>query len=452
VSNPLKKVGMVNLGCPKNQVDAEVMLGKLKAQGYELTADAGETEVIIVNTCGFIDAAKQESVDTILEMAELKNQGHCEKLIATVCLTQRYGDELAEGIPELDAVVGTGAEVDITELVPQVMASATPLIQIGTPGGAEGGVNRVRIGAPHSAYVKIAEGCSKRCSFCIIPHLRGDLVSRALEDIETEVRELVAEGVVEVNLISQDTTNYGVDRYQKKMLPELVTRLSAIDGLAWLRLLYTYPTDYTDALLTALAEARAVVPYIDLPLQHADTGVLQRMNRRGDLQGLKDLIGRIRATIPGVSLRSSFIVGFPGESEAEFQTLYDFIDEMAFDRMGVFTYSHEDGTAAGDLEDDVPEELKARRRDELMALQAGISADKLQTLVGTTVEVLVDGLSAETDLLLEGRMAGQAPDIDGVVYINDTGDRPIAPGAIIQVTITEAHDYDVVGHLAGLTP
>ena len=446
-----KKVGMVNLGCPKNQVDAEVMLGRLRDEGYELTADATEAEVIIVNTCGFIDAAKEESVDTILEMAALKESGNCQRLIATGCLTQRYGKELAGGIPELDAVVGTGAETGIGDMIGRLTATdkpAAPLIQIGDPGGAAGGAGRLRVGPAHTAYVKIAEGCSKRCAFCIIPALRGDLVSRTVESIVDEVQELVGQGVVEINLISQDTTNYGVDRYQKKMLPELVEALSRIKPLRWLRLLYTYPTDYTDALLDALSASPKVVPYIDLPLQHADTGVLRRMNRRGDYEGLVALIGRIREKIPGVALRSSFIVGFPGETQAEFERLLEFVATCRFDRLGVFTYSHEEGTTAFEMVDDVPEAVKEARRDQLMELQAEIAAEKNAALVGRTVEVLVDGLSQETDLLLEGRLAGQAPEVDGVVYINDTGDRQLAPGDIVPVTITEAHTYDLVGELA----
>jgi len=463
VTEQVKKVGMVNLGCPKNQVDAETMLGRLTVAGYEVTADAGEADVIIVNTCGFIDAAKQESIDAILEMAELKNDGTPKKLIATGCLTQRYGEELAEGIPELDAVVGTGDEQNIVETVAKVTGGGSQLIQIGDPGGAMGGtaevdregvqervreqpVPRVRVGASHSAYVKIAEGCSKRCSFCIIPHLRGDLVSRELEDIVAEITALAAEGVVEVNLISQDTTNYGVDRYNKKMLAELVRQVDKIDGIRWVRLLYTYPTDYTDDLLNALGAAKKVVPYIDLPLQHPDTGMLKRMNRRGSLEGLQALVAKIRAKIPGVALRSSFIVGFPGESEDEFDTLYNFIAESRFDSVGVFTYSHEEGTAAFDMADNVTEEVKVARREAIMALQAEISTEKLQAKVGQTIEVLVDGLSAESDLLLEGRAATQAPDIDGVVYINDG---VAEPGDLVQVVITEAHTYDLVGHIKG---
>ncbi|MDH5525809.1 MAG: 30S ribosomal protein S12 methylthiotransferase RimO [Nitrospirota bacterium] len=449
----LKKVGMINLGCPKNQVDAEVMLGRLKAAGYELTPDAEAAEVIVVNTCGFIGDAREESIDTILEMAELKKTGQLKKLIATGCLTQRYGQELGDSIPELDAVIGNGAEGGIADILSAVEAPGTgQLIQIGAPGGLAGGADRLRIGAPHTAYIKIAEGCSKRCSFCIIPHLRGDLSSRPLEEIEAEARGLVAQGVVEINLISQDTTNYGVDRYQKKMLAELVRRLSAVDGLKWLRLLYTYPTDYTDELLDALAESPVAVPYIDLPLQHASTSVLERMNRRGSTGRLVELVTKIRARIPGVALRSSFIVGFPGETEAEFQALYDFVADTRFDRLGVFTYSHEEGTPAGELADDVQEALKEERRDALMALQADISAEKLAALVGKTVPVLVDGLSEESDLLIAGRLPGQAPEIDGVVYIADTGERELTPGEIVQITITEAHDYDLVGHLAGVTP
>jgi len=443
-----RKVGLINLGCPKNQVDAEVMLGRLKAAGYEVTPDAEEAEVIVVNTCGFIESAKEESVDAILEAARLKDGGRLKKLIATGCLTQRYGKELAEAIPELDAVVGTGAPQDITAVLPGVFAPHTgPLLTIGAPGGAMDGQGRIRVGAPHSAYLKIAEGCSKRCAFCVIPHLRGDLASRPLESIEAEARELAAQGVVEVNLISQDTTNYGLDLYGRKRLPDLIARLSAVDGIRWLRLLYTFPTDYTDGLLSVLADSETVVPYIDLPLQHAADTVLKRMHRTGTRARLESLIERIRQKIPGVALRSSFIVGFPGETEAEFRALHDFVAEQRFDHLGVFTYSHEEGTPAYAMRDDVPPHEKQARKDALMELQADISAEKLQALVGKRVPVLVDGLSKESDLLLEGRMPTQAPDIDGVVYINDTDDQPLEPGRIVTVEITEAHTYDVVGRV-----
>jgi ribosomal protein S12 methylthiotransferase len=448
MSAKAKKVGLVNLGCPKNQVDAEVMLGRLKAAGYEVTPDAAEAEVIVVNTCGFIDAAKEESVDALLDAARFKESGHLKTLVATGCLAQRYGPELSDAIPELDALVGTGEEAHLVDLLPGV-ASAPGLIQIGAPGGATDGRGRLRVGPPHSAYLKIAEGCSKRCAFCIIPHLRGDLASRPLEDIVAEARELAAQGVVEVNLISQDTTNYGVDIYGKKRLADLVAALSAVDGIRWLRLLYTYPTDYTDRLLDALAESDKVVPYIDLPLQHAADPVLKRMHRTGTRDRLEALIDRIRRRIPGVALRSSFIVGFPGETDAEFEDLRRFVAEQRFDHLGVFTYSHEEGTPAHAVKDDVPAEEKAARRDALMDLQAGISAEKMRALVGQRVPVLVDGLSQETALLLEGRMPTQAPDIDGVVYINDTDDREIAAGQIVEVEITEAHTYDVVGRVVG---
>jgi ribosomal protein S12 methylthiotransferase len=445
-----RKVGLINLGCPKNQVDAEVMLGRLREAGYEVTADADEAEVIVVNTCGFIEAAKEESVEAILEAARLKTDGRLKHLVATGCLTQRYGKELAEAIPELDAVVGTGAPQAIGDVLPKVLAPhAGPLLTIGDPGGAVDGRGRIRVGPPHSAYLKIAEGCSKRCAFCVIPHLRGDLASRPLESILAEARELAAQGVVELNLISQDTTNYGVDLYGRKSLAKLVHALCAVDGLRWLRLLYTYPTDYTDGLLDALAASDKVVPYIDLPLQHAADRVLKAMHRTGTRARLEALIARIRDRIPGVALRSSFIVGFPGETDADFEALYAFVAEQRFDHLGVFTYSHEEGTPAHALKDDVPARVKTERKDALLTLQAGISAEKLKALVGRKVPVLVDGLSRESDLLLEGRMPTQAPDIDGVVYINDTDDRPLEAGQIVTVEITEAHTYDVVGRVVG---
>ncbi|MBI3803873.1 MAG: 30S ribosomal protein S12 methylthiotransferase RimO [Nitrospirae bacterium] len=446
-----KKVGLVSLGCPKNQVDSEVMLGSLLQAGYELTAEEAEADIVIVNTCGFIDQAKEESIETLLEMAELKKTGRCRALIATGCLTQRYSGDLLDQLPEIDAVVGTGDFPKIVSLCdallnpkrtddrPRLTETPTYLYQPETP--------RLRLGPKHWAYIKVSEGCNYRCSFCSIPSFRGDLQSRTVDSVVREAQALAAEGVIEINLIAQSLTSFGWDRRNKGELVTLLKALTRVDGIEWIRLFYTYPTDFTDALIDLIAEEEKICRYIDLPLQHIDDGILKKMNRKGKRREIERLIQKLRERIPEVTLRSTFIVGFPGETEKEYRTLSEFIRETEFDRLGIFTYSLEEGTSAHPLGDPVPEETKRKRRQTLLEMQRKISRRKQRKMIGTTQTVLIDGLSKESDLLLEGRLEGQAPDVDGVILINDTGGRVVNGGEFVSVRMTAAHDYDLVGEV-----
>lgn len=453
--NEKMKVGLVSLGCPKNQVDSEVMLGSLVQAGYELTTVEEEADILIVNTCGFIDQAKEESIDTLIEMAELKKTGRCKTLIATGCLTQRYSGDLLDQLPEIDAVVGTGDFPKIASLCeslthlrssgprPNVTGSPTYLYQPESP--------RLRLGPKHWAYIKVSEGCNYRCSFCSIPSFRGDLQSRTIESVVREARQLAEEGVVEVNLIAQSLTSFGWDRREKGELAKMLKALTRVDGIRWIRLFYTYPTDFSDRLIDLIAEEEKICSYIDLPLQHIDDGILKKMNRKGKRKEIQALIQKLRDRIPDVTLRSTFIVGFPGETEKEYRVLSEFIRETEFDRLGIFTYSHEEGTSAYPLGDPVPQGVKEKRQRALLEMQRKISKKKNRKLLGSLRTVLVDGLSKETDLLLEGRMEGQAPDVDGVVLINDLGGNgspggfEVRPGDFVSVRIEAAHEYDLVG-------
>jgi ribosomal protein S12 methylthiotransferase len=455
------KIGFVSLGCPKNLVDGEVMLGYTRQAGHEITADARDADVIVVNTCAFIDTAKEESVDAILEMAELKRSGRCRRLIVTGCLAERYRERLQAEIPEIDVVLGTG---EVPEIVGAVedrdpsAATATPMTFFGSrrepraPSpkhrpptylyGAE--TPRLLTTPRHYAYVKIAEGCDYTCAFCIIPTLRGAYRSRDEDSIVREAEVLAAGGVRELLLISQDTTFFGIDRGERGALARLLRRLNRVDGLAWIRLLYLYPTTVTDDVLEAMAECEKVCAYVDLPLQHASADVLRRMRRPGNRQAYDALLARIRSRVPDVTLRTTFIVGFPGETDQDFAELEAFVRDTQFDHVGVFTYSHEEDTRAFALADDVPAEVKLARRDVLMSLQQDIVADRHQALVGQAADVMIDGPSAESDLILAGRLAGQAPDIDSVVYLSDCDPSGFDRGQIVRVQVTESRGYDLV--------
>ena len=456
------KIGLISLGCPKNLVDSEVMLGLAQQAGHELTQDPSAADVLVVNTCAFIDSAKQESIDAILEMAEHKKNGACRRLVVTGCMAERYRDELKKEIPEIDAVLGTG---EVPQIVGAIGGGAAPA---GRPEGRPLQFFRSRQPAPsarppaptyiydadtprlfatprHYAYVKIAEGCDYKCAFCIIPTLRGAYRSRPSESIVREARALAARGVKELLLISQDTTFYGVDRRERGALARLLRELNAIDGLEWIRLLYLYPTTIDEATLAAMAECEKVCKYIDLPLQHASNDVLRRMKRPGTRQAYDRLLARIRERVPGVALRTTFIVGFPGETDADVDELRSFVADHAFDHVGVFTYSHEEGTSAYELDDDVPKRTKDARRSRVMALQQELVAARLRERVGTRARVLVDGPSADHDLVLKARLATQAPDIDASVFLTECDPSAYRAGDFVDVEIVETAGYDLIG-------
>jgi ribosomal protein S12 methylthiotransferase len=462
------KIGLVSLGCPKNLVDSEVMLGLARQAGHEVTPDAAEADVLVVNTCAFIDRAKQESVDAILEMAARKQDGRCRRLVVTGCLAERYREALQADIPDIDAVLGTGEVASIVDAIEgRVGGSPAPSAPLpvyrrpgdpASPGGRRGATParplpdylydattpRLRTTPPHYAYVKVAEGCDYACTFCIIPALRGRYRSRPAASILDEARALAAEGVKELILVSQDTTFYGVDRHERGALARLLRALQAIDGLAWIRLLYLYPTTVTDDVLDAMAELPKVCRYVDLPLQHASSAVLKAMGRPGSRAAYERLVAHIRRRVPGVTLRTTFIVGFPGEGPREFEELCDFVRDMAFDHVGVFTYSREEGTAAYDLPNPIPAREKARRQRRLMALQQAIVEARHAARVGERVRVLVDGPSPEHPLVLQGRLEGQAPEIDPVVYLTDCDPTAWQPGSFVEARLVDARGYDFV--------
>ncbi|HVC18479.1 MAG TPA: 30S ribosomal protein S12 methylthiotransferase RimO [Vicinamibacterales bacterium] len=453
------KIGFLSLGCPKNLVDSEVMLGLAREAGHELTADARDAEVLVVNTCAFIDSAKQESVDAILEMAELKKTGACRRLVVTGCLAERYREKLLADMPEIDAVLGTGDVPRIVEALEGRGAPAAaplPLFDkqawLARSGASatlptylyDADTPRTLATPGHYAYLKIAEGCDYKCAFCIIPTLRGHYRSRPAASIVEEARRLAGRGVRELLLVSQDTTFYGVDRHERGALARLLRELNTIDGLEWIRLLYLYPTTIDDATLDAMAECDKVCRYVDLPLQHAADAVLRRMRRPGTRRTYDRLLARIRERVPGVTLRTTFIVGFPGETEAEVGQLRQFVQDVRFDHVGVFTYSHEEGTSAFGLVDDVAPAVKRRRRQAVMAAQRRIVRAAQTRRVGERVRVLVDGRSPEHDLVIRGRLEGQAPDIDPCVYLTDCDPDRCAPGTFVEADLVGARDYDLV--------
>ncbi len=419
------------------------MLGQLRARGYGIATDAKQADVIVVNTCAFIDRAKQESVDTILEMAREKTEGRAQRLVVTGCLAQRYDAELRREIPEIDATLGTG---QIDEILKAVEGESTHTdADLGPPTWVYDHQHPRLLSTPsYMAYVKISEGCDYTCSFCIIPTLRGKHRSRSVEDIAAEVRSLAERGVKEIILVAQDSTRYGLDLGVRDGLASLLKRLGRIDGIRWIRVMYAYPATMSDAVLDAIASEAKVVKYIDIPLQHASDAMLKRMKRptgRGNLLGL---VEKMRERVPGVAIRTSFIVGFPGETEVEFAELLRFVEDAAFENVGVFTYSDEEGTSAFDLPDRVSQRLKERRKRQLLALQKKISARNNKKRIGERVEVLVEGSHPDSDLLLRGRLATQAPEIDGAVIVNDGS---AEAGSFVLCEITEAHAYDFVARV-----
>ncbi len=464
------KIGLLSLGCPKNLVDGEVMLGLAREAGHEITADTQAADVIVVNTCAFIDAAKAESIDAILEMAELKRQGHYRRLVVTGCLAERYRDQLRTEIPEIDAVLGTGEVPDIVDALSaapgaptiaspvRLYKSAAALANLQARPAAttlaptrvaptylyDASTPRVLATPRHYAYIKVAEGCDYTCAFCIIPQLRGQYRSRDEDSIVREAESLAAGGVRELLLISQDTTFFGIDRGERNALPRLLRRLNQVEGLGWIRLLYLYPTTITDQVLDAMADSEKVCNYIDLPLQHASADVLRRMRRPGTRDTYDRLLARIRARVPGVALRTTFIVGFPGETDADVDELADFVRDSAFDHVGVFTYSHEEGTRAHQLPDDVPAGTKALRRQRIMRLQKQEVSRRRRAQVGTTVRVIIDGPSPESPLVVTGRVEGQAPEIDSIVVLTECDPSTLAPGTFVTARVTGARGYDLV--------
>jgi ribosomal protein S12 methylthiotransferase len=447
----MPKVGFVSLGCPKNLVDSEVMMGILARGGYEITARPGEADVLVVNTCSFIAPAQQESVQSILEMAEYKKFGRAQKLIVAGCMVERFRNEIREQIPEVDAVIGTGEVEKILEacegeLRANAEAAETPtyLYHDATP--------RILATPRHSAYIKINEGCDHPCTFCVIPQLRGKFRSRRFESVISEAQNLAAAGVREINLIGQDTTFYGEDLGLRDGLPALLERLAQIDGLDWVRFLYCYPNRITPKLLDTIAAHPRLVKYLDIPLQHASRTVLSRMKRGSHAGAFLKMLEKIRQTIPGVAIRTSFIVGFPGETEAEFQELCDFVRAAEFDWMGVFSYSDEDAAKSFQLSEKVEAKTIARRKNALMALQKQISRRKLRSRVGQRLRVMLEGPSKDTDLIWEARLEGMAPDIDGKVFVtefegvSDAAELPAA-GTLATLEVTETKDYDLIGRV-----
>lgn len=445
----MEKVHLVSLGCSKNRVDSEVMVGKLMAEDFELVDAPEEAEVIIVNTCSFIQPATEESIETVLGMAGYK-QDKCKKLVVTGCMVQRYGTALEGELPEVDHFIGTGEYHRIAEVLTKREAQA-PKSYIDVPMYIHDEMApRVNSWSKCSAYLKISEGCDHRCAFCIIPQLRGRLRSRTVESLVAEANRLVDEGVREINLISQDSTAYGRDLKDGTNLGDLVRALNAIEGLAWIRVHYAYPHGVPKEFLSAMAELPKVVPYIDIPLQHASGRVLKAMKRGVTRAGQDRILDRLEASVPDLALRTTFIVGFPGETEDDFQELMDFVRERKFHHVGVFTYFQEDGTPAATLAEQVPDDVKMRRQEALMTLQAEISSARLKAMVGTEVPVLIEGVSSESEFLLKGRTPWQAPDVDGQVFITNAPDG-IQVGDIHQCTIIQAGQYDLVAEIQGLT-
>jgi ribosomal protein S12 methylthiotransferase len=448
----MKKVGFISLGCPKNLVDSEVMMGQLKATGYQITADASEADTLVVNTCGFIDAAKKESIEAILEAAKLKSDGKATRLVVAGCLVERYRDELKASLPEVDAFIGTSQINDILAVCdPQTDTRSLPVISLGNQSATylyDESTPRVLATPSHYAFIKIAEGCDRPCAFCFIPQMRGHFRSRRFGSIVAEAQQLADEGVKELILVAQDSSRYGEDLGKQDALAHLLRELSHTDSIEWVRVMYTYPTHISDAFLDVLAEEPKAVKYLDIPLQHASQKVLKLMKRGGNRASLEKLIKRVRDRVPGIAVRTTFITGFPGETEADFAELLAFVKNVEFDRVGVFTYSDEEGTPAFELPNKVDPRIAKQRRARLMKELARISRKRNKARVGEQVRVIFEGESNESDLLWQGRMETQAPDIDGCVLINDApeGFAPL-PGDLVNVLITEAQQYDLVGRI-----
>ena len=435
------KVGIISLGCAKNLVDTEVMLGILKKKGAALTSNPAEADVLIVNTCAFITSAKEESITTILNLAEYKTNGNCRALIVAGCLGQRYRQELLDEMPEIDAIIGTGAWSRVMEAVEESL-NGNRVILIGEKETIYSAKTpRLRTTPEYTAYVKIADGCDHRCAFCAIPLIRGRQISRPIEDIRAEVERLAREGVKEINLIAQDSTNYGKDLYGEPKICELLRELVKVEKIRWIRILYGYPQSFTDELIDLIAAEPKICKYVDIPLQHADDRVLARMHRRDTRASIEALIKKLREKIPGVSIRSTFIVGYPGETDEEFETLKNFLQEQRLDKVGVFVYSPEEDTPAFKMPKQIPEEVAQERYHELMAIQSLISQEVNESLRGREFDVLIEGRDAEVPEVVEGRSYREAPEVDGQVYIEN--DNRSQPGDIVRVRVLDGFVYDL---------
>jgi ribosomal protein S12 methylthiotransferase len=441
------RVYMHSLGCPKNRVDSEVMLGTLAQAGFQLVQDPAAAEIVVVNTCGFIESAKVESIDAIVELSDLKRTGRCKKLVVTGCLVQRHAEELARELPEVDHFLGTGAYQEVATIVSD--AQAKRLVVPDPDFVHSAATPRINSLPSHTAYLKIAEGCDNDCAFCIIPRLRGPQRSRPVDDLLAEAAALAAQGTVELSLVAQDLTAYGYDLPGKVRLHHLLPELCRVDGIRWIRLHYAYPRDVPEPLVKVIAEEPRIVKYLDMPLQHSSDRLLRTMRRGRDSAFLRELLARLRARVPGIALRTSLIVGLPGETEEDFQDLLGFVEEQRFERLGVFEYSREEGTSAALLPDQVPDEVKRARFQRIMEVQRDISHAHQRALVGRRVEVLVEGASEETEHLLVGRHAQQAPEIDGLTYLNEG---MAYPGEIVTLEVTDAADYDLVGRVVKRDP
>ena len=438
-------VGMVSLGCAKNQVDGEVLMASLKNAGFLTVDDAALADIAIVNTCGFIESAKRESIEEILELAALKKEGKIKKLVITGCLSERYQKEMHQELPEADAVLGIGANGDIAPLLTKMMEENTYVESFPDKSRMPLCGDRELTTPSYFAYVKIAEGCDNRCSYCAIPLIRGGYRSRTMESIEEECKGLVANGAKELVLIAQDTSRYGIDLYGEYSLAKLMRRLCRIDGLRWLRVLYCYPDSITDELLDTMAQEEKIVPYIDLPLQHASGPILKAMNRRGDRQSLTALMNKIRERVPGVVLRTTLITGFPGETEEDFTELAEFVKDVKFERLGCFAYSQEEGTPAAELPGQLDEEVKAHRAELIMDRQMEIMERQGMELIGKTLEVLVEGYDRYAECWF-GRSWRDAPDVDGKIFFTTGGKRPRL-GSFVQVMVEDCMDCDLTGRL-----
>ncbi|MBX3278552.1 MAG: 30S ribosomal protein S12 methylthiotransferase RimO [Acidobacteria bacterium] len=454
MSEERSKIGFVSLGCPKNLVDSEVMMGQLARHGYELTTDREAADVIVVNTCGFIEPAKEESINTILEMAQLKETANCKRLVVAGCLVERYRRDLLNQLPEVDAVLGTSEIEKIVAAVDPAAAAAADAAFVASNAWMTRGLPtylydetapRLLSTPSHFAYVKIAEGCDHTCAFCAIPQMRGKYRSRRAASIVREAEQLGAQGVRELVLISQDSTQYGLDLGLKDGLADLLRALARVEGVEWIRVMYTYPNSLSDATLRVMAEEEKVCRYLDMPLQHASSSVLKRMRRGGNRELLERLLARARSIVPGIALRTTLIVGFPGETDEDFDELLGFVRAVEFDRLGVFTYSDEEGTHGYDLDEKVSARVMRSRRARVMREQAKISKRRNRQLIGQRFRALLEGVSEESDLLLQARLESQAPEVDGHVLINDIPEGFEAkPGDFIDMEITAAHQYDLV--------